>query len=44
MMKKKIGLLCGLAWVLCLASCGHKPMKVVLEPLPMQYGDTSISR
>ena len=43
-MKKGFGLICCLAWGLCLASCGHKPMKVVLEPLPMQYGDTSISR
>ncbi|MBR4756009.1 MAG: hypothetical protein IK076_03625, partial [Bacteroidales bacterium] len=29
------------AGALCLASCTPKPMKVVLEPLPMIYGDTS---
>ena len=31
------------AFGLCLPSCAPKPMKVVLEPLPMQYGDTSRS-
>ncbi len=28
---------------ICLVACAHKPMRVVLEPLPMQYGDTSRS-
>ena len=32
-----------LAVALCLAACTHEPRHVVLEPLPMQYGDTSRS-
>lgn len=36
-------LLLSLAAVIGLSACHEKPMKVVLEPLPMQYGDTSRS-
>lgn len=38
-MNKPLILLATIA--LCLSSCAPKPMKVVLEPLPMLYGDTS---
>ena len=30
-----------LATAVCLSACAPKPMKVVLEPLPMRYGDNS---
>ena len=44
-MKMKANLIVGLiaTVVIGLSACSEKPMKVVLEPLPMQYGDTSRS-
>ena len=45
-MKRTVNLILTLAStiVLCLSSCTPKPEKLVLEPLPMQYGDTSLSQ